>query len=74
VSFMTEPTGYYIVTQPDGNYAVCVWEPDALPRYVPGFHSEAGARRWIEEQEMRPDMGSLDHEKRANGGKTHSPR
>jgi hypothetical protein len=50
---MADAHGYQLVIEPDGNFAVCIWEPEKLPRYVGGFKTEPEARAWIAEQKKR---------------------
>ena len=56
---MADAHAYQVVIEPDGGFAVCIWEPDKLPRYVGGFRSEAEARAWIAEQQ-KPDRETTD--------------
>ena len=44
---------YQIVITPDAKYAICVFEPCVLPRYVPGFETEAAARQWITDERQK---------------------
>ena len=47
---MADAHAYQVVIEPDGGFAVCIWESEKLPRYVRGFGTEAEARAWIAEQ------------------------